>query len=1137
MKVANGVLTLTNSLSNYSGPTSITGGALVLGNTSVLPLFWTTSGAFSISNTGTFGITAGTAAGEFTAANITTLLNNVTFPAGTSLGIQVLDPSPYPLSNSLSGAMGLNKLGAGSLLIVGSSNTYTGPTTISAGTLQLGNGVANCSLASNTTITDNGVLAFANSAAQTYSGVISGTGTLTALGPGLLAITNSFNGTAAVSAGTLQLLNVGAVGGLSGGGGNVTFNAPTLTAGGNNGSTTFAGTISGSGGFTKAGAGTMLITNSQAYSGATTISSGVLKLGVVSNGGTPITIGNNASLSLGGSSTTTTVTLSNFAVNQGNELVVELIDKNGGNGGVSNDPATITWNGVTLNLTVEEPSAATSLRDVAIYSGSISSTNYGTANISITNTNFAGPEYITAFTLNNVNTAIGALVAKNDAGTAASTSTTAVNVPAGGFAAVDYASASNTGGTQSIWASTGSATGPRTGTPTVVSLPNIEAAGNTEGAVGYISFPTAGSVYFTGSTTTAGQTKNPLAVAVFTPLTPPTTTYGALPVNTTLAVGSGGTLDLGGVNQTVTSLSDYLTAGNGGVIQSSGGAATLTLSATTGSTAVFSGTITGAIGLSMSGAGYQTLAGVNTYTGGTTIASGTLQVGNGATSSGSLGSGNIAVSGSTGALVFDGAAGGKVVVGGTVANAGNLLFDGAAGSAVTVGGVISGAGGLTVTGGSVTLTANQNTFTGNVTVSGGTLLGTGQAQGTTGGSPLGNIGAGATVTVGSNATIILSANSNTTGYGQANINTKWVVNGLLSFTGSGNDNLGDSITLGGGTISTGGGNAYGDLLTGGIAVSGSAAATISSTGADNSYIAFTANASPPALAVGAFNLSASTTFNVTGGGNLSIGVPLLNVNTNPGNATTVAGLNTGPAASITKSGSGLLVLSASSIYTGSTTISAGTLQLGNGASNGALPTGSAITDNGTLVFDNAGTTTQGLQFTGAGITGSGSLVQAGAGLLVLNASNGFSGGVAVSGGTLQIGNANALGTGQLAANGVLDLDGHNLTVGGLSGSAGTVTTSVPGSVALTLNQTAATSFGGTIQNGAGVLSLAFSGGALDLSGTNTYSGGTTLSAGTLQVGSTAALPGTGLLTINSGGLLDLHGFSPIAGAGRRGHGR
>ncbi len=278
-------------------------------------------------------------------------------------------------------------------------------------------------------------------------------------------------------------------------------------------------------------------------------------------------------------------------------------------------------------------------------------------------------------------------------------------------------------------------------------------------------------------------------------------------------------------------------------------------------------------------------------------------------------------------------------------------------------------------------------------------------------------------------------------------------------------------------------------------------------------------------------LAQTTTFSVTGGGNLIIGIPLLNVNDNPGNATTLAGLNTGNAATLIKTGSGDLVLTASNIYTGATIdLRRHLATRQRREQRRAADPAAAITDNGTLVFDNTGTTTQGVQFTSAGITGSGSLVQAGAGLLVLNASNGFSGGVVRQRRHRAIGTPAPSARASPGCQRWSSRSGrNNLTVAGLSGSAGTVTTSVPGSLALTVNQTAATSFGGTIQNGAGVLSLAFSGGALDLSGTNTYSGGTTITAGTLQVGSTAALPGTGLLTINSGGLLDLHGFSPIAG--------
>ena len=87
----------------------------------------------------------------------------------------------------------------------------------------------------------------------------------------------------------------------------------------------------------------------------------------------------------------------------------------------------------------------------------------------------------------------------------------------------------------------------------------------------------------------------------------------------------------------------------------------------------------------------------------------------------------------------------------------------------------------------------------------------------------------------------------------------------------------------------------------------------------------------------------------------------------------------------------------------------------------------------------------------------------------------------------------------LAANGgVFDLAGLSITVPSFSGASGTVTTSVAQGVTLTVSQTGSTVFGGTLQNGAGVLSLVFSGGnsgLLNLSGVNTYSGGTQILAG------------------------------------------
>ena len=116
-------------------------------------------------------------------------------------------------AQALTGDGVLTKQGNGSLTLTG-ENTYTGGTTVAAGTLQIGAGGTSGSLVGN--IVNNGALVFNRSDDLTVAGILSGTGSLTKMGAGVLSLTNqnSYTGTTTVDAGTLTI--AGAVNGPGG---------------------------------------------------------------------------------------------------------------------------------------------------------------------------------------------------------------------------------------------------------------------------------------------------------------------------------------------------------------------------------------------------------------------------------------------------------------------------------------------------------------------------------------------------------------------------------------------------------------------------------------------------------------------------------------------------------------------------------------------------------------------------------------------------------------------------------------------------------------------------------------------------------------------------------------------------------
>ena len=134
-----------------------------------------------------------------------------------------------------------------------------------------------------------------------------------------------------------------------------------------------------------------------------------------------------------------------------------------------------------------------------------------------------------------------------------------------------------------------------------------------------------------------------------------------------------------------------------------------------------------------------------------------------------------------------------------------------------------------------------------------------------------------------------------------------------------------------------------------------------------------------------------------------------------------------------------------------------------------------------------------------------------------NLTVGSSGIVVNSGGTLSMIGDNA--GGPLNVNGLAALGGTS-TFGGLNGG-GTVAAASQGAV-LVVNQTTDATFSGKLLDGADPLSLIKLGSAaLSLSGSSSFSGGTALNAGRLNLNSAAALgapSGSGGITINGGTL-------------------
>ncbi|ECO2275984.1 fibronectin-binding autotransporter adhesin ShdA [Salmonella enterica] len=256
--------------------------------------------------------------------------------------------------------------------------------------------------------------------------------------------------------------------------------------------------------------------------------------------------------------------------------------------------------------------------------------------------------------------------------------------------------------------------------------------------------------------------------------------------------------------------------------------------------------------------------------------------------------------------------------------------------------------------------------------------------------------------------------------------------------------------------------------------------------------------------------------------------------------------------SLVKTGTGELTLSGGNDYSGGTTITGGTLTADHADSLGSGD------------IDNSGVLQVGEGELKNTLFGSGSLVKTGTGELTLNGDNDYSGGTTIDDGVLIADNADSLGTGAVANNGVLQV-GEGELKNTLSGTGSLVKI---GTGELTLNGDNDYSGGTTITGGtliaasvnalgsgdidnSGVLqvgegelkntlfgsgSLVKTGtGELTLSGDNTYSGGTTISGGTLIAANVNALgsgdiDNSGTLILDANGAFELANVTTHSGA-------
>jgi len=1020
-----------------------------------------TSGTLDMANT-SLSVGALTGSGNLTHASGAAGARTISVTGSTS-------PAAYTgvISNGTATSLALTKSGNGTLTLSG-LNTYTGVTTISAGTISINTlqdvSAGASSLGAPTTVA-NGTVGIAGSGTLQYTGT----------GHSSNRVMNTTGDGATIDAsgsGTLTL-----TGGVTASGNNNIV----LTGSGSGSETAVMG--GGSGTFTKNGTGTWTLSAANTFSGAVTISAGTVSVNALANAGVnsplgtgsstaTITIGATGTLQYTGSGHSTsraiaisdgasinasgsgTMTLSGTVTGNTNDLVLT-----GTGAGIMSGAITTTSGGVIKNGT-----NTWTLSGANTYTGN-TTVNSGTLKAGIVTQAFgSGSNVVLANTtgvvldITGFNTTIGSLAGGGINGGDVTLGAAALTV--GNTTSTTYSGIiSGTGniikagtGTLAL-AGLNSYTGKTTisaGTLSINSIDNLGAANTSLGnpstiANGTIDISATGTLLYTGSGHFTDRVIN--------------LTGSGASIN---ASGSGG-LTLSG-NITGNTFNLVLTGTGGGLIN--------------GNITTTSGTLT------KSGTGTWTLAGANTYTGATNITVGTLRLGvsSSLAASGPLGTsagGTVVSTGAAldmGGFALTGTATEALTLNGTgVSSAGALTNSSSGGSTyagtvalnaassigtftgdITLSGVVSGANALTKVGAGTLILSAANTYTGKTTISAGTIS-INTLQNVSGGNnSLGN------PTTGANGTIDISGT------------------GTLLYTGTGHtSNRVINLTGDGGTVAASGSGIF--TLTGGVTgntfnlvLDGSGVGAITTVAITTTSGTLTKNGS------GTWTLSTTNTF--TGGSTLNAGT--LNIN-NLQALGTVAGTFTINGGTIDNTSAGNittlnypLALNGDFTYSGSVPR---TLSLGTGA----------VTINADRqITVNASTLTIGGVINNNAVN----LTKASAGTLSFGASAVTLKGLTISAGTL------------VSTSATMNLAGDFTNNGTFTHSSGTV--NFNGSVAQVIGGSQATTFNALIINNTAGVSL----------GNNE----TTNAALTLT---------NGILTIPTGNTLTIANGNAIGGSG------